>query len=237
MQPSCRTPKVPQNSGEKGEARTRLLRISFFSSQERDAQNNFWQHRGHTTKNEHKLYLHKLYQTLRNSGTARQISGMGLRDIPENVVVLLGFRRGNKLFDPRPLAWKIPTPQGRLWTAKVNLYVLEGLVENFKRATHQTLIFLWWGILEVNWYSAERAGVKRVCPKKVMAHKWFMHDAHLGRAFLFLDILAEYALLSIKVMVAPCLWYVVGMKLVISYVKFRQAPFARAPFGNAQGQD
>ena len=74
--------------------------------------------------------------------------------------------------------------------------------------------FLWWGILEVNWYSAKRAGVKRICPKKVMAHKWFMHDTHLGRAFLFLDILAEYTLLSITVMVAPCLWYVVGMKLV-----------------------
>ena len=32
-------------------------------------------------------------------------------------------------------------------------------------------------------------------------------------------------------MVNPCLWYVVGMKLVMSYVKFPQAPFARAPFG------
>ena len=31
------------------------------------------------------------------------------------------------------------------------------------------------------------------------------------------------------VMVAPCLWYVVGMKLVMSYVKFPEAPFARAP--------
>ena len=53
---------------------------------------------------------------------------------------------------------------------------------------------------------------------------WFMHDAHLGRAFLFLDILAEYALLSMTVMVALCLWYVVGVKLVMSYVKFPQAP-------------
>ena len=64
-----------------------------------------------------------------------------------------------------------------------------------------------------------------------MAHMWFMHDAHLGRAFLFLAILAEYTLLSMTVMVAPCLWCVVGMKLVMSYVTFPQAPFARAPFG------
>ena len=28
-----------------------------------------------------------------------------------------------------------------------------------------------------------------------MAHMWFMHDAHLGRAFLFLGSLAEYTLL------------------------------------------
>ena len=41
------------------------------------------------------------------------------------------------------------------------------------------------------WYSAKRAGVKRACPNKVMAHLWFMHDAHLGHAFLFLDMLAE----------------------------------------------
>ena len=27
-----------------------------------------------------------------------------------------------------------------------------------------------------------------------MAHMWFMHDGHSGRAFLFLDILAEYTL-------------------------------------------
>ena len=79
-------------------------------------------------------------------------------------------------------------------------------------------------------YSAKRAGVKRACPNKVMAHMWFMHDAHLGRAFLLLGILAEYALLSMTVMVTPCLWYVVGMKLVMSYVKLPQAPFARAPF-------
>ena len=62
------------------------------------------------------------------------------------------------------------------------------------------------------------------CPNKVLAHMWFIHDAHLGRALLFLDTLAEYALLSMTVMVAPCLWYVVGMKLVMSYsyVKFPQ---------------
>ena len=59
-----------------------------------------------------------------------------------------------------------------------------------------------------------------------------MHDAHLGHVFLFLDILAEYTRLSITVMVTPCLWYIVGMKLVMSYVKFPQAPFARAPLAN-----
>ena len=36
------------------------------------------------------------------------------------------------------------------------------------------------------------------------------------------------------VMVTPRLWYVVGMKLVMSYVKFPQAPFARAPFGECR---
>ena len=41
------------------------------------------------------------------------------------------------------------------------------------------------------WYSAKRAGVKRAGPNKVMAHIWFMHDARLGRAFLFLDMLAQ----------------------------------------------
>ena len=53
-----------------------------------------------------------------------------------------------------------------------------------------------------------------------MAHMWFMHDAHLGRAFMFLNILADDALLSMTVMVTPCLWCVVEMKLVMSYVKF-----------------
>ena len=46
-----------------------------------------------------------------------------------------------------------------------------------------------------------------------MARVWLMHDAHLGRAFLFLDHLGEYTLLSMTAMVTPCLWYVVGMKL------------------------
>ena len=61
------------------------------------------------------------------------------------------------------------------------------------------------------WYSAKRAGVERAGPNKVMAHMWFMHDAHLGCAFLFLEILAGYTLLSMTVMVTPCLWYVLGM--------------------------
>ena len=41
-----------------------------------------------------------------------------------------------------------------------------------------------------------------------MAHMWFVHDARLGHGFLFLDILAEYTLLSMTVMVTPCLWLV-----------------------------
>ena len=56
-----------------------------------------------------------------------------------------------------------------------------------------------------------------------------MHDAHLGRVFLFLEILAEYALLSVTVMVTPCLLYVVGVKLVMSYVKFPLKPRLYAP--------
>ena len=80
------------------------------------------------------------------------------------------------------------------------------------------------------WDSAKRAGVKRACPNKVMAHMWFMRDAHLGCAFLFLDILAEYVLLSMKVMVAPCIWYAVGMKLTMSSVKFRQALLHAPPW-------
>ena len=67
-----------------------------------------------------------------------------------------------------------------------------------------------------------------------MAHTWFMPDAHLGHAFLFLDLLAEYTLLSMTGMVTPCLWYVVGMKLMMTYVKFPQAPFARAAFGECR---
>ena len=58
------------------------------------------------------------------------------------------------------------------------------------------------------WYSVKRAGVKRACPNKVMAHMWSMHDAHLGRAFLFLGILADYTLLSMTIMLNPCLLYV-----------------------------
>ena len=84
------------------------------------------------------------------------------------------------------------------------------------------------------WYSAKWAGVKRACPNKDMAHIWFIHDAYLGPAFLFLDILAEYTFLSLTVMVTPCLWYVVGMKLVCPMSKFPQAPFARAPFGECR---
>ena len=80
------------------------------------------------------------------------------------------------------------------------------------------------------WYSAKRAGVKRACPNKVMAHIWLMHDAHLGRAFLFLEMPAAYTLLSMTVMVTPCLWYVVGMKLVCPMSKFPQAPFCTRPF-------
>ena len=61
-----------------------------------------------------------------------------------------------------------------------------------------------------------------------------MHDAHLGCALFFLDMLAEDTLLSMTVMVTPCLWYVVGMNLVCPMSKFPQAPFARAPFGESR---
>ena len=61
-----------------------------------------------------------------------------------------------------------------------------------------------------------------------------MHDAHLGYALFFLDMLAEYTLLSMTVMVTPCHWYVVGMNLVCPMSKFPQAPFARAPFGESR---
>ena len=53
-----------------------------------------------------------------------------------------------------------------------------------------------------------------------------MHDAHLGCALFFLDMLAGYTLLSMTVMVTPCLWYVVGMNLVCPMSQFPQAPFA-----------
>ena len=55
-----------------------------------------------------------------------------------------------------------------------------------------------------------------------------MHDAHLGRAFLFLDMLAEDTLLSMTVMVTPCLWCVVGMKLVCPMSKILE-PLLHAP--------
>ena len=61
-----------------------------------------------------------------------------------------------------------------------------------------------------------------------------MHDAHLGCVFFFLDILAEYTLLSMTVMVTPCLWYVVGMKLVMSCVKFFKPLLQRAPCGECR---
>ena len=67
-----------------------------------------------------------------------------------------------------------------------------------------------------------------------MAHIWLMHDAHLGCALFFLDMVAEYTLLSMTVMVIPCLWYVDGMNLVCPMSKFPQAPFARAPFGECR---
>ena len=85
-----------------------------------------------------------------------------------------------------------------------------------------------------NGCSAKRAGVKRACPNKVMAHMWFMHDAHLGRAFLFLDHLAEYTFLSMTVMATPCLKYGVGMKLVMSYAKFPQALLHAPLLANAE---
>ena len=86
------------------------------------------------------------------------------------------------------------------------------------------------------WYSAKQAGVKRACPNKAKCASYMVHayDAHLGHVFLFLDMLAEYTLLSMTVMVTPCLWYVVGMKLVCPMSKFPQAPFARAPFGECR---
>ena len=49
-----------------------------------------------------------------------------------------------------------------------------------------------------------------------------MHDARLGRAFFFLDVLAEHTLLSMTIMVTPSLRYVVGMNFVMSHVKFPQ---------------
>ena len=57
-----------------------------------------------------------------------------------------------------------------------------------------------------------------------------MHDAHLGYALFFLDMLAEYTLLSMTVMVTPCLWYAIGMNLVCPMSKFPQALFGTRPF-------
>ena len=47
----------------------------------------------------------------------------------------------------------------------------------------------------------------------------------LKSCVLVLDNLAEYTLLSMTIMATPCLWYVVGMKFEMSYVRFLQAPF------------
>ena len=81
-----------------------------------------------------------------------------------------------------------------------------------------------------NWYSAKPAGVKQACPNKVMAHMWFMHDAHLGRAFSFLDTLAEYTLLSMTIMVTPCLWYVLGMQYGDVLCQVSRCPFCARPW-------
>ena len=57
-----------------------------------------------------------------------------------------------------------------------------------------------------------------------------MHDAHLGCAFLFLDILAAYIAVNEShgySMSLVCSWNEVGDV----HVKFPQAPFAYAPFG------
>ena len=82
--------------------------------------------------------------------------------------------------------------------------------------------------------SAKRAGVKRACPNKVMAHIWFMHDAHLGCALFFLDLLAEiYIYIYSAVndshgysMSLVCSWNELGM----SYVPISSSPFCTRPF-------
>ena len=63
---------------------------------------------------------------------------------------------------------------------------------------------------------------------------WFMHDAHLGRAFLFLDILAEYTLLSMTghgySISLVCSWNEVGDVLCqVSSRPFGTRPFWRMP--------
>ena len=71
-----------------------------------------------------------------------------------------------------------------------------------------------------------------------MAHMRFIYDAHLGRAFLFLDRLAEYTLLSMTVLVAPCLcsWNEVGDVLCqVSSSPFCTRPFWQMPIlGNVE---
>ena len=48
------------------------------------------------------------------------------------------------------------------------------------------------------WYSAKRAGVNQACLNKVMAHMWFIHDAHLGPAFLFLDLFCLHIYIAVN---------------------------------------
>ena len=64
-----------------------------------------------------------------------------------------------------------------------------------------------------------------------MAHMWFMHDAHLGRAFFFLEILAEYTLLSNDMVFLVCSWNEVGDALC----QVSSSPFCtRTPFGECR---
>ena len=79
------------------------------------------------------------------------------------------------------------------------------------------------------WYSAKRAGVKRACPNKVLAHMCFMHDAHLGRAFLFLDILAEFTFNGSHdySMSLVCNWNEVGD--VLCFMKGNPPPKSHPP--------
>ena len=84
------------------------------------------------------------------------------------------------------------------------------------------------------WYSAKRAGVKRACPNKVVVHRWFMHDARLGHAFLFLHLLAEYTIAVNDShgysMSLVCSWNKVGDVLCqVSSSPFCTRPFWRMP--------